>query len=116
MSKEVKFEERPWGGYSILEENDSVVVKLLRVNPGCQLSLQKHALRSETWFAMTDGLLARIDGETIEMEQRKSVEVGVNVIHRLINPTAEIGYVIEVIRGEYQESDIVRLEDDFGRI
>lgn len=101
MSKEVEFVERPWGGYSILEENRDSVVKILKVLPGAQLSLQKHALRSETWFSMSDGLLALVDGETIEMEQRVPVQIGINKIHRLVNPTAEVGYVIEIIKGEY---------------
>lgn len=112
-----QFFERPWGGYMILNESsDGSVVKLLKVKPGAQLSLQMHALRAEKWYAMTDGLLAQVNGETIEMEQSVSVDVPIGVIHRLINPTAEVGYVVELITGKYDEEDIVRLEDDYGRV
>ena len=111
-----QFFERPWGGYMILNESsDGGVVKLLKVKPGARLSLQTHALRSEKWFAMTDGMLAYIGGKTHELSELQSVEVGIGVEHRLINPTSEMGYVIEVIAGEYDEDDIIRLEDDYGR-
>jgi mannose-1-phosphate guanylyltransferase/mannose-6-phosphate isomerase len=111
-----QFFERPWGGYMILNESsDGGVVKLLKVKPGSRLSLQMHAHRAEKWYSMTEGLLAQVDGETIEMEERVPVNIGVGIIHRLVNPTAEVGYVIEIITGKYDEDDIVRLEDDFGR-
>jgi mannose-6-phosphate isomerase-like protein (cupin superfamily) len=110
-----QFVERPWGGYQIIYQDFGVVVKILTVNPGKRLSLQKHAFRAETWHAATEGMLAVIGEETYEMEIGKSVAVDVGMVHRLINYSNEVGRVVEVITGNYDEEDIVRLEDDFGR-
>jgi hypothetical protein len=35
--------------------------------------------------------------------------------HRLINPTEFAVSVVEVIKGRYDESDIIRYQDAYGR-
>jgi mannose-1-phosphate guanylyltransferase/mannose-6-phosphate isomerase len=110
-----EFVERPWGGYQIMYEDFGVVVKVITVNPGARLSLQKHAFRSETWHLVSGELLAMVDGEVVEMEMGDPVTVDVGVIHRLSNMSSEIGRIVEVITGHYDEDDIVRLDDDYGR-
>jgi len=39
-------EQRPWGGFIILEEQPTHKVKRIWVNPGHRLSYQKHRFRS----------------------------------------------------------------------
>jgi len=111
-----EFVERPWGGYQIIYQDFGVVVKILTVKPGARLSLQKHAFRSETWYLVAGELLALVDGETIEMELGESVKIDAGIIHRLVNVGNEVGRVVEIISGNYDEDDIVRLDDDFGRV
>jgi mannose-1-phosphate guanylyltransferase/mannose-6-phosphate isomerase len=113
--QENQFIERPWGGYQIIYQDFGLVVKILTINPGKRLSLQKHALRSETWHAVTEGLVAVVGDYEYEMVEGEPVFVDVGKVHRLINNGDNVGRVIEVIMGEYDEDDIVRLEDDFGR-
>lgn len=108
------FIERPWGGYQIIYER-AEVVKILTINPGARLSLQKHTFRSEKWYVVAGDMLAVIDGESIEMEVGKPVLVDVGKVHRLINVGNEVGRVVEIIEGVYDEDDIERLEDDYGR-
>jgi mannose-1-phosphate guanylyltransferase/mannose-6-phosphate isomerase len=111
-----EFVERPWGGYQIIYEDFGVVAKILTVNPGMRLSLQKHAFRSESWYLVAGDMIASVDGETIEMEIGEVVTVDVGKIHRLSNFGTEVGRVVEIIAGHYDEDDIVRLDDDFGRV
>lgn len=109
------FIERPWGGYQIIYEDFGIVVKVLTVNPGDRLSLQKHTFRSEKWYVVAGDMLAVVDGESIEMEVGKPVFVDVSKVHRLVNVGNEVGRVVEIIQGVYDEEDIERLEDDYGR-
>jgi mannose-6-phosphate isomerase-like protein (cupin superfamily) len=107
-------EKRPWGGYQIIAE-DAQAVKILRVNPMTRLSLQTHAKRSERWTPITDGMLAIIGENAVVLEPFKTYVVDVGQIHRIMNYSGEVGIIVETLHGEYDEDDIVRLEDDFGR-
>ena len=109
------FNERPWGGYKILHNDPDVTVKILTVNPGARLSLQRHELRAETWYAVTEGLIAIVGDEIFNMEIAEPVFVDIGKVHRIINGGTEVGYIVEVIQGVYDEDDIERLEDDYGR-
>ncbi len=107
-------EKRPWGGYQIIAE-DAQAVKILRVNPMTRLSLQTHAKRSERWTPITDGMLAIIGETAVVLEPFKTYVIDVGQVHRIMNYSGEVGLIVETLHGEYDEDDIVRLEDDFGR-
>lgn len=108
------FTERPWGSYTILGENP-VAVKVITVNPESRLSLQSHDSRSEIWFALESGLVAWVEGRRIEMQPFKRVRVGTGEKHRIENPTDIPLMFVELMYGVYDENDIFRFEDDYGR-
>lgn len=124
-----KFYERPWGGWKIVETDP--YTKIITVAPGGMLSLQKHSKRSEIWTPLGPGLIMytyepckrTTHGRVLQeeewsaevMEQGCFYTIHANVQHRLINPTAQVGKVIETISGEYDENDIVRLQDIYER-
>jgi mannose-6-phosphate isomerase-like protein (cupin superfamily) len=110
----VNIEKRPWGGYQIIAE-DAQAVKILRVNPMTRLSLQTHAKRSERWTPITEGMLAVIGERAVVLEPFNTYLVDVGEVHRIMNYSAEVGIIVETLHGEYDEDDIIRLEDDFGR-
>ena len=112
----MKPEQRPWGSYEIMSDfNPPCCVKIITVKPHSRLSLQKHRYRSERWRALDAGLIAQIDGEEIKMALDKDVFVDALIEHRIINPTDEPLRVLELMFGRYDEEDITRLEDDYGR-
>jgi len=45
--------ERPWGTYTVLEENKNYKIKRIEVKPGERLSLQMHHHRSEHWIVVS---------------------------------------------------------------
>ena len=47
-----EFDRRPWGTYTVLEEDRTFKVKRIEVLPGKRLSYQKHSQRSEHWFVV----------------------------------------------------------------
>lgn len=111
-----KFDRRPWGTFTVLDEADGFKVKRIEVLPGKRLSYQKHAQRAEHWFVVAGTAKVTLDGNEIIVEAGHAIDIPKGAAHRVENP-GELDLVfIEVQRGVYLgEDDIVRLEDDFGR-
>ena len=109
-------EERPWGTYQNLYQGDDFLVKLIEVQSGQRLSLQKHFKRSEYWTVVSGEGIAEIDGEKIKLKTGVTVHIQRTAIHRMEANKGELLLVLELQKGECREDDIERLEDDFGRI
>jgi mannose-1-phosphate guanylyltransferase/mannose-6-phosphate isomerase len=107
---------RPWGTYTILEENSNTKIKRIVVYPGAKLSLQMHHHRSEHWIVV-HGTAKIVNGDqVIFLEENQSTYVPKTTQHRLENPGRIPLHLIEVQIGNYlEEDDIVRYDDDFGR-
>ncbi len=108
---------RPWGGYSRVLDGDRFQVKRLFVKPGRKLSLQKHHHRSEHWIVVRGTAEVTIDGEMQIVSENQSIYLPLGCVHRLANPGKMLLELIEVQTGSYlAEDDIVRMEDEFGRV
>jgi len=107
---------RPWGTYTILEENGNTKIKRIVVYPGAKLSMQMHHHRSEHWIVV-HGTAKIVNGDqVIFLEENQSTYVPKTTRHRLENPGKVPLHLIEVQIGPYlEEDDIVRFDDDFGR-
>lgn len=107
---------RPWGTYTILEENDKYKIKRIVVKPGKRLSLQKHFHRSEHWVVVEGTALVTVGDKETLIRPNESTYIPMGDTHRLENPGKVNVVLIEVQVGEYLgEDDIVRIEDDFKR-
>lgn len=136
--------ERPWGGFFVIDENDSekfielffpeldkgtlmqgkLSPKILMVAPNKKLSWQYHHRRSEVW-KLIQGSAAVATSDTDIESQRTNLVKGNRITlkkgerHRLIGLN-EWGIVAEIwihtdTNHPSDEDDIVRLQDDFGR-
>ena len=111
-------EERPWGAFEILSSGPGFQVKRITVNPRQRLSLQWHRHRDEQW-AVARGAARVVVGEVEQTLGRgQSMWVPRTVFHRIENISRiEPLEIIEVQTGDYLgEDDVVRVEDDYGRI
>ncbi len=107
---------RPWGSYTILEDEDDCKVKRLVVKPGQVLSLQLHHKRAEHWTVVQGTAKVRLGDEEFLLEANQSTYIPVETLHRLENPGTEDVHLIEVQTGSYfGEDDIERFEDIYGR-
>ena len=114
---ENEFDQRPWGSYTVLDEGSDFKVKRLEVLPNKRLSYQKHARRSEHWFVVRGTAKVTLNGTEKLVKKGESVDIPVGTAHRVENPEDEMLVFIETQTGDYfGEDDIVRIEDDFGRI
>ena len=107
---------RPWGWYENLYDNSTYKIKRLCVNPNEQISLQYHKLRNEHWVVVEG------NGKIIIGENVKNVFIGdyifvpIECNHRISSGNYGI-IIIEVQQGSYCiEEDIVRIQDNYGRL
>lgn len=117
--KEFRFHRtvyRPWGSYTVLEEQSRYQIKRITVDPGQKLSLQMHHHRHEHWVVVT-GTAKVTNGETVSLiYENHSTYITAGKMHRLENPGVIPLELIEVQIGSYLgEDDIVRFDDDYGR-
>lgn len=113
-----EFDERPWGNYTVLDEGASFKVKRIEVLPQKRLSYQKHAHRAEHWFVVSGTARVTLNDAVHDLASGDNIDIAVGDKHRVENPhPSETLVFVEVQRGDYLgEDDIVRFEDDFGRI
>ena len=109
---------RPWGHYDILYSGEECKVKRIVVKPKKRLSLQSHQHRKETWV-ITQGRARYQKGEHLfSANAGEHILIGKGEKHRIENDDSTVDLVfIEVQTGDYfGEDDIIRYEDDFGRV
>lgn len=137
--------QRPWGGFFVLDEaqtsefintyfpdlsNDDITrggklsPKILIVEPNKRLSWQYHDRREELWKIINGpvGVITSLDdtqSEVRDIQMGEIIQFGTQVRHRLVG-LDNWGVVAEIWQhtdpqNPSDESDIIRLQDDFGR-
>ena len=107
--------ERPWGSFQQFTFNEPTTVKVITVEPGQRLSLQTHALRAEFWQVLDGPIDVTVGERTWSAQPGEQVWIPVGTRHRMGNSAEVPGRVLEVGYGEFDEADIVRLEDAYQR-
>ncbi len=107
---------RPWGSYQGVDRGEGFQVKRIVVNPGGQLSLQKHKHRAEHWVVVNGTAKVTIGDQVKLLKPNESTYIPLGEVHRLENPGETPLELIEVQTGSYLgEDDIVRIEDVYKR-
>jgi mannose-1-phosphate guanylyltransferase/mannose-6-phosphate isomerase len=108
---------RPWGSFETVARGDRFQTKQLIVKAGQKLSLQMHHQRSEHWIVVSGTARVTIDGRVSLLQENESTYVPAGSVHRIENPGRIPLHIIEVQCGPYLgEDDIIRFEDDYGRL
>tara|TARA_E500000178_G_C16394639_1_gene475926 strand:+ start:72 stop:434 length:363 start_codon:yes stop_codon:yes gene_type:complete len=117
MNQEGIIYERPWGTYRTIEQKDNYQIKHIVVKPGKRLSLQYHHHRDEHWTIIKGKGSMQLDENVIEMTLNDRIFIPKESKHRMSNLTDSDVEFLEIQIGDYLgEDDIVRIEDDFGRL
>ncbi|MCS7224618.1 MAG: phosphomannose isomerase type II C-terminal cupin domain [Armatimonadetes bacterium] len=106
--------EKPWGRFIQYVQNEPVTVKILEVKKGEVLSLQSHRHRSELWIPLDEGAVIEKDGVLIKAKAMEPVFIPQGCRHRLKGEDNDCR-VLEISFGIFDEDDIVRYEDRYGR-
>jgi mannose-1-phosphate guanylyltransferase/mannose-6-phosphate isomerase len=107
--------ERPWGTFQQFVSNEQVTVKIITVQPGHRLSLQRHSHRGEMWQVLAVPIDIMVDDRTWTAEAGETVWVPRGSTHRMGNSGSQPGRLLEVAFGHFDEGDIERLQDDYAR-
>ena len=110
-------EKRPWGNYHIIAKNKGYQIKEIKVLKKSKLSLQKHSNRSEFWQIVKGESKITIENNEYYLKEKEYIYIPNNTIHRIENIGEKDLIFIEIQLGEnLKEEDIIRLEDDYGRV
>jgi mannose-6-phosphate isomerase-like protein (cupin superfamily) len=107
---------RPWGWYETVCEMPGNKIKRIGVNPGQQISLQRHRQRAEHWVVVQGTAHVTLDQRTFDLGMGGHCDIALGQAHRIANRTDQLVEIVEVQFGVYLgEDDIERLQDDYGR-
>lgn len=109
----VAYDKRDWGGWVMLEAG----VKVLVCTAGQQLSLQRHRWRHEIWQIHSGNPIVTINDRQRTLNPREAAVIKIGDRHRLQAGTAKvIWFEFYPWDSYYDENDLERLEDDYGRV
>lgn len=107
-------EERPWGTFIQFTNNEPSTVKIIIVQPGEELSLQYHNHRSEFWYVLSGNGTFVTDDTELAAQPGTYHIVPTHAKHRIKGGSEELR-VLEIAFGDFDEDDIVRLQDKYDR-
>jgi len=110
--------DKPWGHERIIQNNGLYVVKEIFVKAGHRLSLQYHEKKIETLFLVAgDGYISyKENGSRLGFFRPQDMVpkfIGRKMVHK-IGAGKNDALFVEVSTTELD--DVVRLEDDYGRV
>jgi mannose-1-phosphate guanylyltransferase/mannose-1-phosphate guanylyltransferase/mannose-6-phosphate isomerase len=110
---------RPWGYYINVHGDDKsgFKIKTIVVYPRKRLSLQSHNYRSEHWVIVKGNAKVQVDNTEYLLNKDEHIYIPIQTLHRIENVGMDLLEFTETQIGNYLgEDDIIRYEDDFGRV
>jgi mannose-6-phosphate isomerase-like protein (cupin superfamily) len=108
-------EKRPWGFFRRFTDNITSTVKILVVKPNEELSLQSHNKREEFWHVINGSGIFEIEDKEYIVEKGFEQYVPVKTKHKI--KAGEDGIeILEISFGDFNEEDIIRYKDKYGRV
>ena len=108
IDNNIYFEARKWGSFKKFAENENCTVKLLSINRGQSISYQYHRWRSEEWYVISGRVAVTQGIETSILLPDMFTTIQVGEKHKMEGLVDSL--VLEISRGHFDESDIVRLD------
>ncbi len=108
--------DKPWGKFEQYTHNLTSTVKIITVAPGGILSRQFHYQRDELWVLLDAGARVELGDEVLTPDSGAEIFIPRETIHRLSATGDDPVRVLEISFGEFDENDIIRMEDVYGRV
>lgn len=106
---------KPWGGYTRYTLNTPSTVKILWITKGNQFSLQTHTHRDELWIILKGTPHVTIGTDVTQARPQDEFWIPRGTEHRMKAVEQDVEF-LEISFGDFDENDITRLADDFGRV
>ncbi len=114
MMREPVAVEKPWGNFRQFALNEPCTVKIIIVRAGQAISLQRHDGRSEFWRVLSGDPLITIEENETPAKPGDEFYVPKQTVHRITGQKMD-AQILEVAFGFFDENDIDRIEDNYGR-
>lgn len=105
--------DKPWGFEIRWAITEKYLGKILHINRGMRLSLQKHEVKDEYIYVLKGLLILEVNGVQKVLRPGQSHRILPNTIHRFSATTEGFVELVEVSTPEID--DVIRIEDDYGR-
>lgn len=105
-------QKKNWGGEVWLIYTDKYALKILYINKGNRLSLQRHKQKEETWNILKGEPEITLNQTSIQAKPGDVIHIPAGTIHRLAASKSDVE-VLEVSSSELW--DLERIEDDYNR-
>jgi len=104
--------EKPWGHEVLWAHTDKYVGKILVIKEGHALSRQFHIEKDETILILDGELLFEQDGDEKILHPGEAAHIPPDTVHRMT--AVSDCRIVEVSTPELD--DVVRLDDNYGRV
>ncbi len=107
--------KKPWGQFDQFTNNEKTTVKIISIKHNESLSLQYHNHRTEFWRIISGHPVVTIG------EDKRNANPGDEFIiekleqHQLKAQNDDVK-ILEIAYGDFNEGDIIRIKDKYGRI
>jgi len=115
FQKAITEDIRPWGKFRSFPFDQAGSIKIITVKPGEALSLQYHLKRSEFWVILDEGLEVTAGERVWQPKANEEIFVPRKMPHRVRCVGQNPARIMEIWIGKSEESDIIRVEDVYGR-
>jgi mannose-6-phosphate isomerase-like protein (cupin superfamily) len=113
--KTKRVDQKLWGWEDIFALNEVCSVKILNVRPHQKFSFQKHKHREEFWRVVEGKCKIWLDNKKITSKPGDEFFIRKGQLHR-VEALSKFAKVLEISFGKFDPKDIVRVEDDYGRV
>ena len=110
-----KVVKKPWGGFEQFTLNEKTTVKILTFKPRQKLSLQSHKNRKEFWKVIEGNCVIWIGRKKVKAKPGQEFFVRKGQMHR-VEALGKTVRVLEISFGKFDENDLKRVEDIYGRV
>jgi mannose-6-phosphate isomerase len=107
-------EERPWGKFEQFTFNEVSTVKILTIKEGEHPSLQFHYHRDELWRVIKGKVSITLSDKKIIAQEGDELFIPRGTKHTAEGVDGDAD-ILEISYGKFDENDIVRVEDKYGR-
>lgn len=108
-------ENRPWGEFFEFTRNTLSTVKIIVVKQNESFSLQTHEKRDEFWRVISGNGVIQIGEESVVATVGSEFYIPRGTKHRATCSDQSLT-LLEIAFGDFDENDIIRLEDRYGRV
>lgn len=115
VTDRIKYEERIWGKYVVLEETDKKLVKTIYIDKGKNISYQKHTYRDEVWTIVSGNGLFVLDDKIKEVKENDVLFIPKGTKHA-IKAITDLELVEVQLGKNFVEDDIERYDYNWDEI